>query len=67
MKKIDLYNTVRDELEDIKLSKKAMTDVMNIIDEYLKPKTGGGVSAHPMYTEDDINYHYCRYHQEYYP
>lgn len=40
------------------------TNFNKLLTKY-EPKSGGGQVKHPMYEENGINYHYCRYIQEY--
>jgi hypothetical protein len=70
MTKTKLYTEVTKlmaEFEDQFKSKKSFTELSNELDKLLKPKAGGGVTQNPMITENDINYHYCRYTGFYLP
>ena len=71
MTKAELYSKVSTEvakvLEDTKVSKAVREELQKIIDEYLKPKSGGGKSAFPPIEIDGKKYYFCRYHSMYEP
>jgi hypothetical protein len=73
MTKKELYETVSSEvvtiLENSKTSKKVREELLSVIDNYLKPKSGGGSQLNPPLkdSEGNITHYWCRWHQVYEP
>lgn len=63
MTKTQLWEEVQKLLDENKHTKK-LAEGLEVL---LKPKSGGGSSAHPSYEENGIIYHWCRFHQTYEP
>ena len=49
------------EVQKVLVANKAKQALIDALEAILKPKTGGGVVQFPMITQNDKNYHYCRY------
>lgn len=74
MNKTQLYAAVTDKLEAIystnKITKKAQAEINELMDAYLKPKTGGArTSENPPKLDADgiITEAYCKYYKRYFP
>ena len=70
MAKTEIYNKVSTEvlelIEGTNLSKANREKLMSIIDDNLKPKSGGGTTNPPKEIDGVMN-HYCRFHNQYEP
>ncbi len=70
MKKSELYEGITKDiselLEGTKISKATKSELFAIVDNYLKPKSGGS-SAHPPILDEDGNIveAWCRFHERY--
>ena len=73
MTKKELYQNVSGEVSSIlantKVSKKVQEELMNVIDNYLKPRNGGGSVINPPLKDENgnITHYFCRWHQMYEP
>lgn len=67
--KSQLHSVVISKVEqfcsDNKISVNKTNELLHLISSLLAPKTGGSTTQHPSYVEDNITYHYCRFHQQY--
>ena len=70
MTKTELYNKVSEQVLDLittsRMSKTDKEKLMSIIDDNLKPKSGGGTTNPPQEIDGVMNY-YCRFHNQYEP
>jgi hypothetical protein len=73
MTKKELYETVSSEvssiLENTEISENVKNELQAVIDNYLKPKSGGGSQLNPPLKDDEgnITHYWCRLHQMYEP
>jgi len=71
MTKKELFEKVSSEVAEVlsssKVAKKTQSELMSIIEAYLKPKSGGISTMNPSIEVDGVVYHYCRFHQMYEP
>jgi hypothetical protein len=54
-----------DQVQLLMTEHKANKALKSALEELLKPKAGGGSSQNPSFVENDVTYHYCRFHQAY--
>lgn len=71
MTKTELYEKLSVEvsqiLEGTKVPKKVKEQIQAVLDEYVKPKSGGGNVINPPKEIDGKKYYFCRFHQCYEP
>lgn len=54
-------------IDNSKVSKDFANQLLELLENYVAPKSGGGSSQNPPQMIDGVMNYYCRFHQAYYP